>query len=101
MLNTQNISSAKGRLMGNDPTIFGNAQNSFVEYLYKIEVEDFRHIHDLSINFLHPITIISGSNKIGKTSILLLIACSHVNFKKYDSTKPETVLRNHNWSDVI
>ncbi|TRZ42164.1 AAA family ATPase [Robertkochia solimangrovi] len=101
MLNLQNINSAKSRLLAYDPNTFNGVQNSFVEYLYRIEVDDFRHIQNLKIQFQHPITVISGSNKIGKTSILLLIACSHNHFKKYDATKPETELRDHQWKDVI
>ena len=38
---------------------------------------------------------------MGKTGVLLLIACSHYNFKKYDSTTPETTLRRHTWKDVL
>ena len=101
MLNLNNIKEAKKNLARYNPEVFSGVQNSFLEYLYKIEIEDFRHIKNLEINFSHPVTVISGSNKIGKTSILLLIACSHVHFKKYDSTKPDTELRDHKWSDVL
>lgn len=101
MLNLQNINRAKSKLSAYDPISFSSVENSFLEYLHTIEIEDFRHIQNLKIHFQHPVTVISGSNKIGKTSILLLIACSHVEFKKYDATKPETVLRNHQWKDVI
>ena len=101
MLNLQNINAAKSKLENYDPSTFSGAQNSFIEYIYSLEVENFRHIQNLTINFIHPVTVLSGSNKIGKTSLLLLIACSHNHFKKYDSTKPETVLRDHQWRDVI
>ena len=49
-----------------------------------IEFSIFRHIKDLKVEFSNPITVISGSNKSGKTSILLAIACSHYNFLKRD-----------------
>lgn len=101
MLNTQNINSAKGSLLGCNTEVFSGTGNSFVEYLYSLEVENFRHINNLNVKFKFPITIISGSNKIGKTSMLLLIACSHVHFKKFDATKPTTELRDHKWRDVI
>lgn len=101
MLNLQNIEYAKSRLDRYDPNTFGDANNSFRFFLNKLKVHDFRHIKDLELIFNHPITVITGTNKVGKTSILLLIACSHENFKKYDSTKPETDLRNHSWGDVL
>jgi predicted ATPase len=101
MLNLNNVNAAKSKLLAYDANIFNGVQNSFLEYLYRIEVDEFRHIKNLKIQFQHPVTVISGSNKIGKTSILLLIACSHNHFKKYDATKPETELRDHQWKDVI
>lgn len=101
MLNLQNIKEAKDNLLRYDPTTFSDNRNSFRFFLNKLKVGSFRHISGLSINFSHPVTVITGTNKIGKTSILLLIACSHYNFKKYDSTKPDTVLRRHTWRDVL
>ncbi|MDD4735731.1 MAG: AAA family ATPase [Kiritimatiellae bacterium] len=50
-------------------------------FLHKVEIEEFRHICNTDITFKHPISIISGSNKSGKTSILSVIACSHFNFQ--------------------
>ncbi|MCJ8155175.1 AAA family ATPase [Chryseobacterium sp. SSA4.19] len=101
MLNLQNLNSAKNNLLHCDPSIFQNNNNSFRYFLNEIKVNDFRHIHNLDLTFDHPVTVITGTNKIGKTSLLLLIACSHVNFQKYDSTKPETILRLHIWRDVF
>jgi predicted ATPase len=101
MLNLQNIDTAKNKLLYYNPTTFSGAQNSFRFFLNKIKVNEFRHISNLNFSLDHPITVISGTNKIGKTSLLLLIACSHENFMKYDATKPETVLRRHTWRDVL
>jgi predicted ATPase len=101
MLNLQNIKEAKLNLFDYDPQTFLGNQNSFRFFLNKITVNDFRHISNLSLSFDHPITVITGTNKVGKTSLLLLIACSHQNFIKYDSTKPETVSRRHTWRDVL
>ncbi|KRD08890.1 hypothetical protein ASE21_13635 [Flavobacterium sp. Root901] len=101
MLNLQNLDTAKTNLLRYDPTVFTGTGNSFRYFLNRLKINEFRHITNLDINFDHPITIISGTNKIGKTSLLLLIACSHKNFQKYDSTKPETILRNHSWRDVL
>ena len=101
MLNLQNLNDAKNKLFYYDTTTFAGITNSFRYFLNKIKINDFRHITNVELSFDHPVTAIAGTNKIGKTSLLLLIACSHENFKKYDSTKPETVLRQHMWKDVL
>jgi predicted ATPase len=101
MLNLQNLNAAKTSLLRYDPIVFTGTGNSFRYFLNRLKINEFRHITNLDINFDHPITVISGTNKIGKTSLLLLIACSHQNFQKYDSTKPETILRKHSWRDVL
>lgn len=101
MLNLQNIEDAKKKLDRYDPTTFSGNQNSFRFFLNRIKVNEFRHIYNLDLQFDHPITVISGTNKIGKTSLLLLIACSHENFLKLDCTKPDTVARKHIWRDVL
>lgn len=101
MLNLQNIPDAKHRLLTCNTTTFNNSQNSFRFFLNRLKVNSFRHLSDLEICFDHPVTVLTGTNKIGKTSILLLIACSHHQFNKYDSTKPETILRRHTWRDVL
>jgi predicted ATP-binding protein involved in virulence len=101
MLNLQNIRDAKNRLENYDPNRFNNIDDSFRYFTQTIEVADFRHINNLTLSFSHPITVITGTNKIGKTSILLLIACSHYDFKRFDSTKPETEFRRHTWRDVL
>lgn len=101
MLYLQNIPEAKAKLINYDPTTFSSAGNGFRFFLNRLKINDFRHINGLDISFDHPVTVITGTNKIGKTSILLLIACSHYNFKKYDATKPNTILRRHTWRDVL
>ena len=101
MLSLQNIKKAKDNLSSCNVLHFQNVTCSFKKFISDLKIVKFRHIEDLVINFSHPITIISGSNKIGKTSILLLLACSHENFKKLDSTKTETTMRIHAWKDVL
>lgn len=101
MLQLQNISDAKNNLQSYDPLTFTGPQNSFRFFVNRLKVNNFRHIRGLDISFDHPVTVLTGTNKIGKTSVLLLIACSHYNFKKYDSTKPDTVLRRHTWRDLL
>lgn len=101
MLNLHNLHAAKIKLLNYDTTTFSGIDNSFRFFLNRIKVNDFRHIRNLDFTLDHPVTIISGTNKIGKTSVLLLIACSHENFMKNDSTKPETEFRKHIWRDVL
>ena len=97
----QNLKEDKKKLERYNPNYFDNSDNSFTQFVKKIKIKEFRHIQNLEINFEHPITVISGTNKIGKTSILLLIACSHYNFLRIDSTKPTSTLRRHTWKDVL
>ncbi|TVR42221.1 MAG: hypothetical protein EA392_00570, partial [Cryomorphaceae bacterium] len=101
MLNLHNIEDAKKRLERYDPTSFTGVDSSFRLFTNRINVQTFRHINSLNISFEHPVTVISGTNKVGKTSLLLLLGCSHYGFQRYDSTKPETVLRRHTWRDVL
>lgn len=100
-LNLQNIKSAKNRVLHCDTSLFVNADESYRCFTKRLKVNSFRHITNLEITFEHPITVISGSNTIGKTSLLLLLACSHERFKKIDSTSPSPSIREQSWSDVM
>ena len=64
-----------------------------------IEFDTFRHIRDLKVEFNSPITVISGSNKSGKTSILLAIACSHYNFLKRDYSNG--TFKRFTWGQIM
>ncbi|MFA5375523.1 MAG: AAA family ATPase [Dehalococcoidia bacterium] len=101
MLNLSNIQEVKNRLDTNNVRHFDNVGNSFRYFLTDIEVVQFRHLTNLPIPFDHPITVITGPNKIGKTSVLLLIACSYENFLKMDSTSADAGVRQHMWRDVL
>ena len=100
-LQLQNLEDKKRRLNNCNTGVFTDAQNSFTNFLRALKVNEFRHIQDLELAFEHPVTVISGTNKVGKTSLLLLIACSFENFRKVDSTSPAGQLKDHNWSDVL
>ena len=78
-----------------------NIDNSqiFPFFLKKIKFEPFRHISSLEIEFKHPISIISGTNRIGKTTILMAIACSHLNFKKKNPRNGN--LERQTWSKLM
>ncbi|MCX6350870.1 MAG: AAA family ATPase [Bacteroidetes bacterium] len=81
-----------------DSVDINNAQN-FPLFLKKIKFEPFRHISSLEIEFIHPISIISGTNRIGKTTILMAIACSHVNFEKKNPRNGK--LGRQTWSNLM
>lgn len=100
-LSLQNIEDAKLKLCGCETTSFRSSGDSFVHFTKSLKVNAFRHIRDLSIEFEHPVTVISGTNKVGKTSLLLLLACSHEKFMKTDASSSAAGLREHAWSDVL
>ena len=100
-LSLQNLSATKNKLSSYDVSTFHNTDDSFVYFISRLEVVSFRHITDLPIDFSHPVSVISGTNKIGKTSLLILLACSHEKFIKIDSTSPNSELRVHVWKDVV
>ena len=100
-LNLQNITTAINKLNRCNVATFKDAGDSFVHFTLSLEVESFRHLKDLNVKFQHPVSVISGSNKIGKTSLLILIACSHEKLMKVDSTSPNGDIREHVWKDLI
>lgn len=101
MLHLQNLADKKSKLAKCDTTFFENPDNSFRHFVTAIQINSFRHIENLKLVFEHPVTVLSGTNKIGKTSILLLLACSFERFMKIDSTSPNGELREHAWKDVL
>lgn len=74
-------------------------ENNFPKFLKAIKLEPFRHIPSLTVNFNHPISIISGTNRSGKSTILMAIACSHFNFVKRNSQNGN--LDRHTWSSLM
>lgn len=54
----------------------------YPQFFNMVKLEHFRHISNLELSFVHPISIILGSNCSGKTSVLMTIACSHYNFDR-------------------
>ena len=101
MLELQNIEEKKQKLNSCDTSEFMDPNSSFLDFVDEIKINSFRHIENLNITFEHPVTVISGANKVGKTSILLLLACSFEKFLKVDSTSPNGEIRDHTWKDVI
>jgi len=100
-LQIQNLRTTKQKLMECDVMTFDNPNKSFTWFTQSIHVTRFRHIVNLNIEFTHPITAIAGVNRSGKTSLLLLMACSHENFLRPDATSSSIGIREHGWNDVL
>jgi len=54
----------------------------FPLFFSEVNFEKFRHINNLTVKFQSPISVITGTNRTGKTTILHTIACSHYNFSR-------------------
>lgn len=65
----------------------------------QVRFDEFRQIKNLTIDFTSPVTVVSGSNRCGKTTMLLSIACSHFDFKKRNYSNGK--LERQTWSDVL
>lgn len=76
-----------------------NSYHDYPKFLHSIEFKPFKQIEELELNFLSPVTIISGTNKIGKTTILTALACSHLNFEKRNATNGK--MERHTWSNFM
>ncbi|MDE3029500.1 MAG: AAA family ATPase, partial [Paracoccaceae bacterium] len=101
MIDFHNIGKKVAKVDACDVNSFTNPNASYTNFVSELEIERFRHLTGVKLRFTHPITLISGTNRIGKTSILLLLACSHENFYRLDSSKPEPTWRQHIWKDVM
>lgn len=73
--------------------------NIYPFFLKIIEFQRFRHIPHLKINFQHPISIISGTNRSGKTTILMALACSHLEFIRRNPNNGN--LERNTWSSLM
>ncbi len=100
-LNIQNLKEVRAKLNACDVNTFDNVENSYLWFTKFLKIDKFRHINNLQIEFTHPITAITGTNRSGKTSALLLLACSHEHFMRLDASSSSIGAREHNWSDVL
>lgn len=74
-------------------------EKTFPKFLKSIQLSPFRHISDISLDFIHPISVIAGTNKSGKSTILMALACSHFDFKKRNIHNG--LLERHTWSAIM
>ncbi|WP_151710442.1 AAA family ATPase, partial [Acinetobacter brisouii] len=68
-------------------------------FLKTVEFHPFRHIPHLKVEFKHPISVISGTNRSGKTTILMALACSHLNFMRRNPKNGS--LERNTWSSLM
>lgn len=71
----------------------------FPIFLKEIKFEPFRHIPKLEISFQSPISIIAGTNRSGKSTILMALACSHTDFQKRNPRNG--ILVRNTWSSLM
>lgn len=74
-------------------------EHNFPQFLKSIKLSPFRHITDLTLNFIHPISVIAGTNRSGKSTVLMALACSHFEFKKRNVHNG--LLERHTWSSIM
>lgn len=74
-------------------------EHNFPKFLKRIKLSPFRHIADITLNFIHPISVIAGTNRSGKSTILMALACSHFDFKKRNIHNG--YLERHTWSSIM
>jgi predicted ATPase len=95
MTTTMNPNSAKQYI---DEIDLGTALN-FPKFITEIELSPFRHIPALTVQFNHPISVIAGTNRSGKSTILMALACSHYNFNKRNIRNG--ALERQTWSSIM
>lgn len=76
-----------------------NQVHDYPHFFIGLRLNTFRHIHNLPMEFKHPISVISGSNRSGKTTALMAIACSHYNFKRPNVNNGN--LERAMWSSLV
>jgi AAA15 family ATPase/GTPase len=62
--------------------------------IQKIAINNFKHLSELTLEQVTPITIIGGKNNTGKTTLLEAL------FMFYDRAHPEVILRHRHWRGV-
>lgn len=68
-------------------------------FFKNIHFDVFRHLRNMDLEFTSPISVISGTNKSGKTTALIAIACSHHNFQRRRQSSGN--LERNTWGDVM
>lgn len=76
-----------------------NDHRNYPKFTKSIQFHKFRHLEDILIEFKHPISVISGSNKSGKSTVLMALACSHYNFQRRNPVNGK--LERQTWGSMM
>jgi predicted ATPase len=74
-------------------------EKEFPIFLTELKFEPFRHIPKLEIKFKNPISVIAGTNRSGKSTVLMALACSHTDFQKRNPKNGN--LERQTWSSLM
>ena len=94
-----NPNSARDYVNGYSAKSVADRVHDYPSFFMELQLNVFRHIRNLTLVFKHPISVISGSNRSGKTTALMAIACSHYNFQRHNVNNGR--LERATWSSVV
>ena len=94
-----NPNSARDYVNDYSAKSLANQVHDYPEFFMGLNLNVFRHIRNLPLTFSHPISVISGSNRSGKTTALMAIACSHFNFMRHNVNNDR--LERATWNNVV
>ena len=94
-----NPNSSKYYVNGYSAKLLADQVHDYPEFFMGLKLNAFRHISNLQLTFSHPISVISGSNRSGKTTALMAIACSHFRFMRHNVNNDR--LERATWSSVV
>lgn len=83
----------------NKHAVDNKTPDEHIHFIKSVEFNNFRQFTNIKFDFKHPITVISGTNRSGKTTLLLTIACSHHEFNKKNPTNGNN--ERQTWSSVM
>lgn len=78
---------------------FPDQIHDYPHFFMGLSLNVFRHIQNITLDFKHPISVISGTNRSGKTTALMAVACSHYNFMRPNVNNG--ILERATWSKVV
>lgn len=94
-----NPNAARDYVNGYATKTLADQVHDYPHFFMGLKLNVFRHIQNLPLNFKHPISVISGTNRSGKTTALMAVACSHYNFQRPNVNNG--TLERATWSKVV
>ena len=71
----------------------------YPQYFEGIRFDCFRTLRNTTLEFRYPVTVITGNNCSGKTSVLMSIACSHYHFMRRNPVNGH--LDRNTWGQIM